>query len=173
MVVVRHPVVVALSTHKWVRKRRLTTPFEHWFVAHDLFAADAPHLEHLHVVKYEDLLARPRHELDALGTFLGLDGPVPADGLESGRSSSYAARWEALAHDRAPWRRWERASLTKRFSERASPTAMTSRTSMSYGPGRRPEVRSVTLGHQVEGTRSMSLLQPPSRRCPGGASPSP
>ena len=119
VVIVRHPVVVALSTHKWVRQRRLTTPFEHWFVAHDLFAADAPHLEHLHVVKYEDLLARPRQELDAIGTFLGLEGQVPADGLESGRSSSYAARWEALAHDRVPWRRLERAALVRKFSERA------------------------------------------------------
>lgn len=119
VVIVRHPVVVALSTHKWLRQRRLTTPFDHWFVAHDLFAADAPHLEHVHVVKYENLLAQPREELDAIGTFLGLAGPVPSDGLESGRSSSYAARWEALAHDRVPWRRLERASLVKRYAARA------------------------------------------------------
>ena len=59
VVIVRHPVVVALSTHKWVRKRRLTTPFDHWFVAHDLFAGDQAHLEHVHVVKYEHLLAAP------------------------------------------------------------------------------------------------------------------
>jgi Sulfotransferase family len=120
VVIVRHPVVVALSTHKWVRKRRLSTPFSHWFTAHDLFSSDAMHLQHVHVVKYERLLTQPRVELDAIGTFLGLDSPISSDGLEGGRSSGYASRWAELAHDRAPWRRWERAALVRRYRDRAT-----------------------------------------------------
>jgi hypothetical protein len=120
VVIVRHPVVVALSTHKWVRRRRLSTPFGHWFTAHDLFEADAPHLAHVHVLKYEHLLAQPAEQLAELAAFLGLQGAVPADGLEAGRSGRYADRWQALAHDPLPWRRLERAALVRRFAERAA-----------------------------------------------------
>ncbi len=120
VVIVRHPVVVALSTHKWVRRRRLSVPFGHWFTAHDLFEADATHLDHVHVVKYEALLAQPRDQLEAIGTFLGLHGEIPGDGLEGGRSSRYAERWQALAHDKVPWRRLERAALVRRFADRAA-----------------------------------------------------
>ncbi len=119
VVIVRHPVVVALSTHKWVRRRRLTTPFTHWFQAHDLFDADSASLRQVHVVKYEQLLAQPAVELAALSSFLDLGTPLAAETLEGGRSSSYAARWDSLARDPMPWRRWERASLIRRFATRA------------------------------------------------------
>ena len=101
VVIVRHPVVVALATHKWMRGSRLRRPFEHWFLAHELFEGDQPFLEHVHVVKYESLLADPGACLAAVGDFLGLGSPVPATGLEGGRSSGYAEHWAALAA--SPW----------------------------------------------------------------------
>lgn len=115
VVIVRHPVVVALSTKKWLHGRTLRTPLENWFAAHGTFAGDAPHLRRLHVVKYEDLVRDPHRELAAVGEFLGLDGEVPTDSWQ-GRSGSYAAAWEAMAHDRLPWRRLERRALVRRFA---------------------------------------------------------
>src|ERR1044072_8143110 len=76
---VRDPVVVTLSTRKWARKMRLRRLAEHWFTAHDLFTADAPAVRHLHVVKYEDLVARPVQALAGIGEVLGLDGAIPPD----------------------------------------------------------------------------------------------
>ena len=38
VVIVRHPVVVALGTDKWLRGRTLRTPMANWFAAHDTFA---------------------------------------------------------------------------------------------------------------------------------------
>jgi hypothetical protein len=120
VVIVRHPVVVALSTEKWLHGRSLRTPMANWFAAHDTFAADSTRLGRLHVVKYESLVADPQAELDAIGTFLGLDGPVPASSWQAGRSDAYTTAWQQLKVDRRPWRRLLRASLVRRYAERAS-----------------------------------------------------
>ena len=120
VVIVRHPVVVALSTQKWLHARTLRTPMANWFAAHDTFAADAPRLRRLHVVKYESLVADPQAELDAIGAFLGLDGPLPATSWQGGRSDTYTAAWAQLAVDRRPWNKMLRASLIRTYSERAA-----------------------------------------------------
>ncbi len=120
VVIVRHPVVVALSTEKWLHAKTLKTPMANWFAAHDTFAADAPQLARLHVVKYESLVRDPAGELAAIGSFLGLDGPVPAGSWQGGRSDAYTRAWEQLAHDRRPWRKWLHSSLVRTYAERAS-----------------------------------------------------
>ena len=120
VVIVRHPVVVALSTEKWLHGRSLRTPMANWFAAHDAFSADAPMLARLHVVKYESLVADPHRELDAIGSFLGLDGPVPADSWQAGRSGAYEQTWQQLATDRRPWKRMLRRSLVRTYGQRAS-----------------------------------------------------
>jgi hypothetical protein len=119
VVIVRHPVVVALSTEKWLHGRSLRTPMANWFAAHDAFCADAPWLRRLHVVKYESLVADPQAGLDAIGSFLGLDGPVPAGSWQAGRSGAYEDSWRQLAADRRPWKRMLRASLVRTYTERA------------------------------------------------------
>lgn len=120
VIIVRHPVVVALSTEKWLHGRTLRTPMANWFAAHDAFAADASRLRRVHVVKYESLVRDPDAELAAIGGFLGLSGPVPADSWQGGRSDAYAGRWQQLAADRRPWRRWLRSSLVRTYGERAA-----------------------------------------------------
>ena len=120
VVIVRHPVVVALGTDKWLRGRSLRTPMANWFAAHDTFLADLPSLRSVHVVRYESLVRDPEGELAAVGRFLELDGPIDASAWQGGRSDSYAARWEALATDRRPWRRSLRRSLVARYGERAA-----------------------------------------------------
>ncbi len=105
LVVVRHPVVVALALEKWVprvvsRNGRVHTTLpglvRHWVRAHSLLLEDAPHLEHLHVLRYEDLVARPREELEPVQHLLGLRTPIPAEGLRAGASTRYADAWEAM-----------------------------------------------------------------------------
>ena len=120
VVIVRHPVVVALGTDKWLRGRSLRTPVANWFAAHDTFLADLPFLRAVHVVRYEAVVRDPAGELDAIGRFLGLDGPLDASAWQAGRSDSYTARWAALATDRRPWRRSLRRSLVQRYAAPAA-----------------------------------------------------
>ncbi|MFL6128111.1 MAG: sulfotransferase family protein [Mycobacteriales bacterium] len=119
VIVVRHPVVVTLSTRKWARRVPLGRLMEHWFHAHDLFATDAPQLRHVQVVKYEDLVRQPERTLAAVGRFLELAEPPPADTLQRHRSSRYEQQWLSWASSRQPWlsRRYRR--LCRRYEDRA------------------------------------------------------
>ena len=120
VVIVRHPVVVALGTDKWLRGRSLRTPMANWFAAHDTFVADLPSLRSAYVVRYEALVRDPAAELGAMGDFLGLAGPLDATLWQAGRSDAYAARWSGMATDRLPWRRSLRRSLVAEFGARAA-----------------------------------------------------
>jgi hypothetical protein len=120
VVIVRHPVVVALSTEKWLHARTLRTPMANWFAGHDTFAADAPALQRLHVVKYESLVRDPAAELASIGAFLGLEGEVPAGSWQAGRSDAYTRAWDALGTDRRPWKRMLRSSLVRTYAARAA-----------------------------------------------------
>ena len=101
VVVLRHPVVVALSTAKWRRLAsrhwwRYTTlhsMVQHWFRAYDLLREDAPHLRRLHVLRYEDLVADPSAELGRLQQFLGLATPLASQSFVAGHSDRYQQRW--------------------------------------------------------------------------------
>jgi hypothetical protein len=112
VVVVRHPVVVSLSTKKWTRTTSLHGLMRHWFAAHDTFRADAPQVKRLLVVNYESLTARPEETLGQISGFLELGSPIPADGIRPDRSTAYERAWEAMASgpilDRGRRRRIER-----------------------------------------------------------------
>lgn len=120
VIVVRHPVVVALSTHKW---RRLasrsvnmhTTHHQlvgHWMAAHDTFLQDLPHLTRTHIVRYEALVANPVAALEPVADLLGLASPVPTDTLLASRSDRYARQWEAMKTG-SPFQRWVRRSIER------------------------------------------------------------
>jgi hypothetical protein len=119
VMVVRHPVIVTLSTRKWARRMTMAKLTEHWFRAHDVFTADAPAIRNLRVVKYEDLVARPEETLDGIGRFLGLDGPIPPETLQGHRSSSYAAQWESWAGSKAPLPYLRHHGLVRAYEQRA------------------------------------------------------
>ncbi len=116
--VVRHPAMVALGTSKWARGATWSTLLENWVVAHETFAADAPRVEHLAVVRYERLVADPQRELAGLGEFLGLDDAPSADGLQPGRSLGYQLEWAAWARSANPLLRRRHRRLVRRFSDR-------------------------------------------------------
>ncbi len=86
IVILRHPVVVSLATTKWTptlvsRNGRVRTSLpslvSHWIKAHEVLRDDAPHIERLHVLRYEDLVSDPDTELRTIQLFLGLDTPDP------------------------------------------------------------------------------------------------
>jgi hypothetical protein len=119
VVVVRHPVVVSLSTKKWTRTTSLHGLMRHWFAAHDVFRADAPQVKRLLVISYEALTARPEETLAQVGDFLDLSTPIPAGGIRPDRSTAYEQAWDAMAAgsilDRGRRRRIERD-----FADRAA-----------------------------------------------------
>jgi hypothetical protein len=121
VMVVRHPAIVTLSTRKWARRRSLPSLIEHWFHAHRLFEGDAPHLRRLLVVKYEHMVLAPGRALAEIAGFLGLDGEIPGDGIDRGRSAGYEQHWRELAADRRrPWSRRRFSSLCRRYEPAAN-----------------------------------------------------
>jgi len=118
VVVVRHPVVVSLSTRRWAGPgASLSRLLGHWLRAHELFWADAAHLRRVHVIAYEDLVGDPVATLDGVRAFLGLDGDIPTDGLDPARSDRYRQEWARLTEGRSPRARLRSAVLHRRFAE--------------------------------------------------------
>lgn len=117
LVIIRHPIVVALSTKKWTRTTSLYGLVSHWFVAHDRFLADAATLRRVHVIRYEDLVLLPEDTLGQVQRFIGLHSPLGTERLDGGRSDSYTRRWDELAGANA-FRRWERRRIIEDFGPR-------------------------------------------------------
>jgi hypothetical protein len=124
VMVVRHPVVVALSTRKWThfisrhpRKfANLSSLVGHWMIAHRLLAADFPYLRRVHVVYYEDLIQHPGATLESLRKFLDLGGAIPGDLVKTDRSSPYARQWDKLSNLRRPGG-WQRRWIESRYGD--------------------------------------------------------
>jgi hypothetical protein len=68
----------------------------------EIFLADAPGIQNLHVVSYEHLIARSEHELRAIADFLELGSPLSNATLQTDRSDGYHHQWHALARTRRP-----------------------------------------------------------------------
>ena len=125
IIVVRHPVTVALSTKKWRRfssgdPRRfesLNSLVQHWIVAHDILAEDLERLPRAMVVHYETLVHEPGPELERVRDLLGLDPAHPLQPLSRAHGSGYEQWWEAL---RSPLRPggWQRRLIERRYGER-------------------------------------------------------
>jgi hypothetical protein len=130
VVLLRHPIPVTLATQPWGGDR-IHSLIEHWLRAHELFAEDAPHLNRVHVVRYEDIVADPDASLGRIFSFLGLDDPgqgrsgeegVNVDNFESDRTlrtgvnDKYFEEWRKrrrsiarrVYYDAVAWR-YERA----------------------------------------------------------------
>ena len=111
--VLRHPLAVAGATRKG-RRRRLTyeTLVRHWVACHAVLAADAPHLQRLHVVRYERFVADPDAELARIFAALGLPPHPSGEDVRTGVNDRYFARWRSWNPLRAldrrrTIRRWE------------------------------------------------------------------
>jgi hypothetical protein len=121
VVVMRHPVVVALGTAKWRRlwsrnwqnHTTIEEMVEHWLIAHRLMREDLRRLDRYAVLRYEDLVEHPQTELAKVQQLLGLQTPIPAGSI-SERSSSYEAEWARMAEGNILDRR-RRRRIEERF----------------------------------------------------------
>ena len=120
IMVVRHPVIVSLSTKKWAKTSSYDRLFDNWFAAHDTMRRDAPFIERLQVVKYEDLVLSPDEVLAETASFLNLDGAIPSDSLQVGRSSSYEQTWDEWRHSANPVARLRFNRLIRKYGDRAA-----------------------------------------------------
>ena len=119
IVIMRHPVIVSLSTKKWAPRRTYRSVFENWFRAHETMSDDAAAIDRLHVVKYEDLVARPAEVLATVREFLTLDGDIDTDIVQTGRSSVYEGTWSSWAASSNPIIRRRYRRLHQEFGARA------------------------------------------------------
>jgi hypothetical protein len=99
VVVRRHPAVVAVSTIAMRPDRDLRTLLRHWLAAHDRYTRDAPRLEVVHELRYEDLIADPPAVLAELAAAVGIDDRFDAGLVQAHRSHRH-------------WRAWSRAAAT-------------------------------------------------------------
>jgi len=120
VIIVRHPIVVALSTRRWAGPTMpVSRLVEHWLHAHETFLADAAHLNAVHVIKYERLMSDPEPTLSALTGFLNLENTIPSRELDPARTSGYLSEWDDIVHSRRPWRRQLPRRLQARYGGRA------------------------------------------------------
>lgn len=123
IVVIRHPVTVALSSRKWNRllswhPKRFASVFglvEHWLVAHRTLREDLPHLDRMHLLYYEDLLRQPAVELDRVQKFLNLREPFQPVQLSQSYSLPYQRQWQSYRSRLRPGG-WQRRRVERRFA---------------------------------------------------------
>jgi hypothetical protein len=120
VVIMRHPLAVALAERKRVGRQTVWSLLRHWFTCHDNFLLDAPHVDRLLCVRYEDLLTDPEPTLQRLLGFLDLP-PAPgisASEVTTDSSDRYRTEWERLSTK--PFYRSYAARMVRRFEDDAN-----------------------------------------------------
>jgi len=93
IVILRHPVVVAFATWKFTGLP-IAMLIEHNLRVYERAMADMPVLRHVHVLRYERLVAAPQRTLDRIWRFAGVgDFPV-AEVPGQGSNAMYFAQWQ-------------------------------------------------------------------------------
>jgi hypothetical protein len=83
VLVLRHPIPVSCATQKWSGTRP-DQLLRHWVHAHRIARRDLPHLRHVVVVRYEDLVAAPDGVLAEVFRFAGLEDHAPGRQVSPG-----------------------------------------------------------------------------------------
>ncbi len=96
LVVVRHPAAVAGATQKWSHTPS-TSLVHHWVACHTTLRADAPQLERVRVVRYEEMVADPDASLAAIYDWLGLAPQASGEPVRADVNARYFARWRSRA----------------------------------------------------------------------------
>ncbi len=94
--IVRHPVTVTLATRKWRRRTSLPKLMENWFAGHDVARDDLPHLQRVHLVSYEWLLADPTSTMAEVADSLSMTGEVDVSSVDGSGSDLYEKQWREL-----------------------------------------------------------------------------
>ena len=72
---------------------------EHWLRCHDVFEADRPHLERVHVITYEELVREPEATLRGVFEFLELEPIAPSEPVQGGANEKYFRQWDEMKRD--------------------------------------------------------------------------
>ena len=108
VIVVRHPVAVALATQKWSRTS-VGSLLRHWLAAHRTFEADRPSLHRVLVVSYEGLARDPPGTLARVQELAGLSPRAPEGQVRPDGNTAYFEQWRKLGpRSRLLARRFER-----------------------------------------------------------------
>jgi hypothetical protein len=114
VVLVRHPVPVALATQKWSRTS-LSSLLDHWLVSHTILREDEKHLERVLTVRYEDFIRNPADTLARVLGFLELDALDLGGDIRADANERYFRRWRRR-DPKWPYRRL----LERRFESRVN-----------------------------------------------------
>jgi len=142
VMVIRHPVTVALSTRKWThflsrdpRKfASLSDLVEHWLFAHRVLREDLPQLQNVHVVRYEDFVRHPQEAFEGVRAFLGLNGPIPTETVRGAASDVYQQTWASYRRPVRPGG-VQRELIRRRFGVEIAAYGYDVDDLMSYEPG--------------------------------------
>jgi len=94
IVLTRHPLAVAYATRKW-NHGSLYDLLRHWFHCHEVFEGDRTALQHVLLVRYEDLVDDPTNVLQRVYGFLGLPPQAPAVAVRGGVNERYFDMWRS------------------------------------------------------------------------------
>jgi hypothetical protein len=108
VMVIRDPIVVAGATRKWSHTSEITL-IEHWLACHEQLVEDAPHVNGLVLVRYEELTSDPQRVLVGVFESLGLE--PPADAGKEIRRSLNDPYFEAWERRRSAW--WRRRAYDR------------------------------------------------------------
>jgi hypothetical protein len=95
VMLVRHPVAVALATQKWSRTS-VSSLLRHWLAAHRTFEGDRPRLHRILVVTYEELTRDPAGTLARAQELAGLSRRPPEAEIRSDGNAAYFEQWRRL-----------------------------------------------------------------------------
>lgn len=104
IVVIRHPQAVAGAVAKWVDLAP-DEALDHWIEAHGRMQGDAAHLHSVMILRYEDIMERPRAHMEAFAAFLQLP-PRYDFALPSGHRNDAYPGWSVTPGREASLADW-------------------------------------------------------------------
>lgn len=72
IIILRHPIAVAQATQKW-SKTSICDLLEHSLLCYERFFKDAPYLDKVYVLRYEDLVQSPQEQVESLFGWIGIN----------------------------------------------------------------------------------------------------
>jgi len=94
IVILRHPIAVALATQKWSRTS-VKSLLDHTLLGYETFAHDRAWLDKSYVLRYEKFVRAPQRIVDDIFRFLQLPSVRIEHSVKSGVNDKYYAMWES------------------------------------------------------------------------------
>lgn len=92
IIILRHPIPVALATRKW-NPTRVDKLIKHWIVCHNRFLSDAGHINNIKVIKYEDFVTKNRYIMRSIFQFIGIESIDIDTNIIDDINSKYFSEW--------------------------------------------------------------------------------